>query len=183
MIPCYVSGKGMHATERTRSFKVAVIQALQASGLAYDTRYRFYQRQFPDMDPQQLLQAICDPVEYYDKDWKPYLFARGGGREEDEVLAEFIAERDALFRREAQVAIYCYDEAGFGSGINSIRFAQEGKRILGFYNPEVKKLGPNLTNILQLRVEFPDLVTLVKYQYLEEIPERVVAWLREIRRG
>ena len=181
MIPCYVSGKGIHATERTRSFKVAVVQRLQVSGLGYDTRHRFYRQQYPDMDPQELLRMICDPVEYYDKDWKPYLTARGGGREEDKVLAEFITERDALFRREARVAIYCYDEAGFGSGINSMRFLREGKRILGFYNLQAKELGTNLTNILQLKVEFPDLITMVKYQYLEEIPETVIAWLRQIR--
>ena len=29
-IPCYVSGKGMHATDRTRKFKVEVIEILEA---------------------------------------------------------------------------------------------------------------------------------------------------------
>ena len=53
-IPCYVSGKGMYATERTRQFKVTVIEQLEATGIGYDTRYRYYQRQFPTMAPPAL---------------------------------------------------------------------------------------------------------------------------------
>ena len=49
-IPCYVSGKGMHATDRTRQFKVEVIEILESTGRGYDTRYRYYRQQFPDMD-------------------------------------------------------------------------------------------------------------------------------------
>lgn len=179
-VPCYVSGKGMHATGTTRSFKVAVIRALESSGLGYDTRYRFYRRQFPDMDPEKLARRVCDPVELYDKDWEGYLARRGAGRDVEVVLAEFVLERDALFRREARAAIYCYDEAGFGSGVNSMRFIRDGKPILGFYNPDSKKSGANLTNVVQLGLERPDLVTLVKYRSIDEVPPRVDAWLREV---
>ena len=45
-IPCYVSGKGMYATDRTRQFKVAVIEQLEATGVGYDTRYRYYHLRF-----------------------------------------------------------------------------------------------------------------------------------------
>ena len=37
-ISCYVSGKGMYATDKTRQFKVAVIEKLEASDMGYDTR-------------------------------------------------------------------------------------------------------------------------------------------------
>ena len=50
-IPCYVSGKGMYATDKTRQFKVTVIERLEAAGVGYDTRYRYYQQQFPSMLP------------------------------------------------------------------------------------------------------------------------------------
>ena len=49
-IPCYVSGKGMHATATTWAFKTLVIEALESSGLGYDTRYRYYRNQFPDLE-------------------------------------------------------------------------------------------------------------------------------------
>ncbi|MFQ5912513.1 MAG: hypothetical protein ACE5JS_04970, partial [Nitrospinota bacterium] len=179
-IPCYVSGKGMHASDRTRNFKVIVIEALEASGLGYDTRYRFYRKQFPGTGPGKLARMVCDPIELYDKDWKDYLAKYGEGRDEEGALAEFVLERDSLFRREAKAAVYCYDEAGFGSGVNSMRFIGERKPILGFYHPESKKSGTNLTNIIQLRVEYPERVTLVAYRSLDEIPGEVNAWLRGI---
>ena len=48
MIPCYVSGAGMFATDATRVFKTLVIDWLEASGLGYDTRYLHYRAQFPE---------------------------------------------------------------------------------------------------------------------------------------
>jgi len=84
LIPCYVSGKGMHATHRTRRFKTEVIHILESTGLGYDTRYRYYQRQFPEKEPGELAQMVCDPIEIYDKDWEDYLITHGGGRDEDE---------------------------------------------------------------------------------------------------
>ena len=141
MIPCYVSGKGMHATERTRTFKTAVIHILESTDLGYDTRYRYYRQQFPEVDPCKLARLVCDPIELYDKDWGEYLTTHGAGRDADDALTAFVIERDACFRREAQAVIYCYDEAGFGSGINSMRFILEKKPILGFYDPEVNTRG------------------------------------------
>ena len=178
MIPCYVSGKGKDATARTRNFKQTVIRTLQRSGLGYDTKFRFYQAQFPDLAPDRLIEMVCDPSEYYDKEWKSYLESHKDRADEEEILARFISERDALFRSEAAVAIYCYDEAGLGSGINSMRFIHEGKRILGFYNPEVKKFGVNLTNIIQLKIDYPRLVTLVPYTELGGVVKAVESWLR-----
>ena len=173
----------MHATDTTRDFKVAVILALEESGAGFDTRFRFYRNQFPDMTSAELARMICDPVEFYDKDWQGYLSNKGAGRDEEEVLTEFILERDRRFRDAARAAIYSYDEAGFGSGVNSMRFLRDGKPILGFYNPESKKTGANLTNIIQLGYENPQLVTLVRYLSLGEIPPKVVAWLGEVAGG
>jgi hypothetical protein len=178
-IPCYVSGKGMYATDRTRQFKVTVMEKLEATGMGYDTRYRYYQQQFPTMAPSALAQMICDPIEYYDLDWEAYQAANGAGCEADEVLTAFMLERDARFRQEAQVAIYCYDEAGFGSGLNTMRFLQAEKPILGFYHAEIKQQGVNLNNILQLAIDFPSLVTLVCYQSLDDIGSTLLTWLRK----
>jgi hypothetical protein len=138
-IPCYVSGKGMYATDKTRQFKVSVMETLEATGMGYDTRHRYYQQQFPTMAASALAQMICDPIEYYDRGWAAYQAAHGAGCEADEVLTAFMLERDARFRQEAQVAIYCYDEAGFGSGLNTMRFLQAEKPILGFYHAEIKQ--------------------------------------------
>ena len=120
MIPCYVSGKGMYATVTTWAFKTAVIEALESSLLGYDTRYRYYRTQFPDMDALELARLICDPIEYYDKDWPAYRAGDGMRLPLVEAATRFMLERDHLFRTEAQAAIYCFDEAGFGSGINVI---------------------------------------------------------------
>ena len=178
-VPCYVSGKGMYATDRTRQFKVAVIEALEASGMGYDTRYRYYQQQFPQMAPSALAQMICDPIEYYDLDWAAYRTATGAEGDEDDALTTFMLERDTRFREDAQVAIYCYDEAGFGSGLNTMRFLQAEKPILGFYQAQIKQQGVNLNNILQLAIDFPSLVTLVCYQSLDDVGSTVLSWLQQ----
>lgn len=176
MIPCYVSGKGMHATRRTWDFKTLVIEMLESSGLGYDTRYRYYQRRFPELARADLARLICDPIEYYDRDWPDYRAARPG-RNETELVTEFMLERDRLFREEARAAIYCYDEAGFGSGVNTLRFLHAGKPVLGFYNPHGLGETLNLSNVLQLGLEYPALFTLVSYEHSEEIGARVAAWL------
>lgn len=180
MIPCYVSGKGMHATPTTWTFKTLVIDALETSGLGYDTRYRYYTAQFPDMERGALARLICDPIEYYDKEWPGYLAARGDTRDEVQAATEFMLERDERFRAEARAALYCYDEAGFGSGVNTMRFLTAGKPVLGFYN--AGRLGGtlNLSNVLQLALEYPRLFTLLRYREPEEIPAAVLAWLKEL---
>jgi hypothetical protein len=178
-IPCYVSGKGMYATDKTRQFKVTVIERLEAAGVGYDTRYRYYQQQFPMMAPSALAQMICDPIENYDLDWEAYQAANGAGCDADDVLTAFMLERDAHFRQEAQVAIYCYDEAGFGSGLNTMRFLQADKPILGFYHAEIKQQGVNLNNILQLAIDFPTRVTLVCYRSLDDIDAPLLAWIEK----
>lgn len=177
-IPCYVSGKGMHATTTTWIFKTLVIESLECSGLGYDTRYRYYQRQFPDMPPHTLARMICDPIEFYDRDWPAWRASRGEDVDEIRAITEFMLERDHRFRDEARVAIYCYDEAGFGSGVNSMRFLGADKPVLGFYNREGIAGRFNLSNVLQLEADFPQLVTLVPYQNPEEIPAQVCDWLR-----
>jgi hypothetical protein len=180
-IPCYVGGKGMHATDRTKQFKIEVIQILETTGLGFDTRYRYCRDQFPGMAAPELARMVCDPIERYDRDWPDYLAAHGAGREEDEVITTFFMARDALHRREAQAAIYCYDEAGLGSGLNTMRFILEGKPLLGFYNPAVKALGVNVHNVLQLRLEYPDLVTLAPYRALAEVRPVLVGWLQGLQ--
>ncbi len=183
MIPCYVSGKGMYASDPTWSFKTAVMLALEDSGLGFDTRYRHYRARFPDMEAAELARMVCDPVEYYDPDWPAYRAGLGADLDEVEAATRFMLALDDRFRDEARAAIYCFDEAGFGSGVNAMRFLTRGKPLLGFYNPELKAPGLNLSNILQLRLEYPELVTLVQYRDAQEIPPRVLEWLGELRSG
>jgi hypothetical protein len=176
--PCYVGGRGMYATGTTHRFKVAVIRHLEDTGLGFDTRYRYYRTCFPDMDADDLAEMVCDPVEFYDPEWTDYLAVRRGGRDEAEVLTEFVLLRDGAFRREARAAVMCYDEAGFGSGINSMRFIAAGKPILGFYHRQAAVQGLNLASVLQLQQEYPGVVTLVPYITLDDIRTGVTAWLR-----
>jgi hypothetical protein len=171
----------MHATDRTKQFKIEVIQILETTGLGFDTRYRYYRKQFPGMPLPELAQRVCDPIEHYDRDWPDYLAAHGAGRDEDDVITAFVMARDALCRRQAQAAIYCYDEAGFGSGLNTMRFILESKPLLGFYNPAIKAIGVNVHNVLQLKQEYPDLVTLVPYRALAEIRPALVGWLQALQ--
>lgn len=182
MIPCYVSGKGMHATTTTWTFKTLVIETLEVSGLGYDTRYRYYRRQFPDMPRADLARLVCDPIEYYDLDWPAWRAARGNDVDELLAVTEFMLERDHRFRAEAAVAIYCYDEAGFGSGVNSMRFLTAGKPVLGFYDGARGAAGLNFSNVLQLGLDYPDLFTLLPYRDPDEIPAQVRAWLECLSR-
>lgn len=71
MIPCFVGGKGMYASETTWEFKTAVIEVLDTSGLGYDVRFQYYRDKFPKKDVKELARLVCDPIEYYDPDW-PY---------------------------------------------------------------------------------------------------------------
>jgi hypothetical protein len=79
-----------------------------------------------------------------------------------------------------RAAIYCYDEAGLGSGLNSLRLIMENKLILGCDNPGVKDYRVNLHHILQLGSEFPRLVTLVGYGTIAAIRPKLLAWLQEV---
>ena len=175
VIPCYVGGAGMFATDATRDFKTLVIGWLEASGLGYDTRYRYYRTQFPEFEPARLARLVCDPIERYDRDWPAYR-ARSG-LPEPQTLARFVAERDGQFRREARVAIYCFDEAGIGSGINAMRFIHEGKPVLGFYAANSARRRVNLTNVLRLEAEFPAQVGLAAYCSPEDVIARLAEWL------
>ena len=175
MIPCYVSGAGMFATDATRNFKTQVIGWLEASGLGYDTRYRYYRSQLPQFDPVRLARVVCDPIENYDRDWPAY--RAQSGLSEPRALARFVTERDGNFRRDARVAIYCFDEAGIGSGINVMRFLHEGKPVLGFYAAEAERRSVNLTNVLQLELQFPTQVRLATYGAPADITARLAEWL------
>ncbi|PCI10172.1 MAG: hypothetical protein COB71_11450 [Thiotrichales bacterium] len=178
MIPCYVSGKGMHATDATWYFKTTVIALLQSSGLGYDTRHHYYRKQFPAMAADEFARMVCDPIEYYDKDWSAWQRAHKKNFEnEDALITAFFLERDRAFQAEAQLAIFGFDEAGFGSGVNVMRFIQAGKPVLGFYNPERGHEGHNIHNVMQLTMDYPEVVTLCRYRDVEEIGVRVVAWL------
>jgi hypothetical protein len=171
----------MFATAMTWDFKVAVIGLLEESGLGYDTRYRYYRRQFPEKDPTQLARLVCDPIENYDRDWSQWRAAQTAASDEQDLITTFFLERDARFRAEAQAAIFCLDEAGFGSGVNVMRFIQAGKPILGFYRRSMQSRGVNVGNFLQLQVEYPGLVTLCAYQSSNDIPGEVRGWLTALR--
>lgn len=180
MIPCYVSGKGMYATSTTWEFKSAVILLLEESGLGYDTRYRHYQQEFPDMVRERLARLICDPVEFYDRGWPVYWANKKQGRDKEEVVTEYMWQLDKEFQKEAQACIVCYDEAGLGTGVNTMRFLYAGKPLLGFYNPAARRFGVNINNVLQLKLEFPALVTLTQYETLNDIQKTVKTWLSRL---
>ena len=168
----------MHATATTWDFKVAVIVMLEECGLGYDTRYRYYRQQFPEMTAAKLARLICDPIENYDRDWPARRAGHAVDREKNnELITAFFLERDSRFRDEAQAGIFCLDEAGFGSGINVMRLIQAGKPIVGFYHNALDERGVNIDNFLQLRMEYPDLVSLHAYQSSDDIPDEVRRWL------
>ncbi len=180
MTPCYVSGKGMYATEITWSFKTSVIRALETTGIGYDTRYHYYQQQFPGMQTEQLARMICDPVEYYDKDWPAYRSLNKRTMSKEEMTTRFMLERDMRFQQEAQMAIYCFDEAGFGSGVNVMRFLQAKKPVLGFMNEQNQHKSLNVSNVLQLKAQYPNLIHLVEYLSLDDISKQVLQWMEEM---
>ncbi len=178
MIPCYVSGKGMHATDATWRFKTTVMATLQSSGLGYDTRYHYYRKQFPEMPADEFSRMVCDPVEYYDKAWSAWqVEQKDHFANADELVTAFFLERDRGFQAEAEVAIFGFDEAGFGSGVNVMRFIHAGKPVLGFYNPDNTQTGHNIHNVMQLALDYPESVTLYRYRDVDEISRQVVAWL------
>lgn len=167
----------MYATATTWEFKVAVIGILEESGLGYDTRYRYYRQQFPKMPAMQLARMICDPVENYDRDWHDWRAARLAEYDEQALITTFFVSLDSRFREEAQAAIFCFDEAGFGSGVNVMRFLNEGKPILGFYRYKLERCGVNVGNFMQLHIEYPELVSLFSYQSYDDILIEVRRWL------
>jgi hypothetical protein len=182
MIPCYVSGKGMHATDATWAFKMAVMALLQSSGLGFDTRAHYYRQQFPAMPDEDFSRMVCDPIEYYDKDWSAWqLENKHRFDNEDELVTAFFLERDLGFQAAAEVAIFGFDEAGFGSGVNVMRFIHAGKPVLGFYNPDHSHAGHNIHNVMQLAMNYPDVVTLHRYREVDEITAHVVTWLENVK--
>jgi hypothetical protein len=102
---------------------------------------------------------------------------KGEGRDKEWIATEFMLELDARFQRQARVAIFCFDEAGFGSGVNVMRFIQSGKPILGLYNPAMRKRDVNMSNVLQLQIEFPFLFTLRQYDTVDILCNHIQTWL------
>jgi hypothetical protein len=182
MIPCYVGGKGKAARASTKDFKVAVFEVLESTGLGYDTRYRYYRRQYPDVSRDQFARMVCDPIEGYDKDWPGYRARHRGSMSDDTLLTAFVLEKDQGFRDEARVAIVCYNDAGLGTGINSMRLLADGKPLLGFFLRDPLQGPVNVQNILQLELLYPSLVTLVPYDDLHEVAQSLTRWLTELSR-
>jgi hypothetical protein len=162
---------------------VAVFELLELTGLGYDTRYRYYRRQYPDMGRENFARMVCDPIEGYDKDWPDYRKRRSGSISEDVLLTTFVLEKDQAFRDEARAAIICYTEAGLGTGINSIQLLAEGKSLIGFFLRDPMQGPVNLQNVLQLELLYPSLVTLVPYGDLSEVAPRLTGWLTELSRA
>jgi hypothetical protein len=179
MIPCYVGGRGKPAHASTKDFKVAVFELLESTGLGYDTRYRYYRRQYPDMSREDFARMVCNPIEGYDKDWPDYQERRAGSMSKELSLTAFVLERDQAFRDEARAAIMCYNEAGLGTGINSMQLLAEGKP---FFLRDPTQGPLNVQNILQLELLYPSLVTLVPYDHLNEGSQRLTGWLTELSR-
>jgi hypothetical protein len=182
MIPCYVGGRGKSAHASTKDFKVAVFELLESTGLGYDTRYRYYRRQYPDMSREDFARMVCNPIEGYDKDWPDYRELRAGSMSKELSLTAFVLERDQAFRDEARAAIICYNEAGLGTGINSVQLLAEGKPLIGFFLRDPTQGPLNVQNILQLELLYPSLVTLVPYDDLNEVSQRLTGWLTELSR-
>ena len=180
MIPCYVGGKGKAARNATKDFKVTVFELLESTGLGYDTRYRYYRRQYPSMNQDQFARMVCDPIEDYDREWPDYRARSSGLQSEEELLTAFVWEKDTGFRAEAQAAIFCYNEVGLGTGINSMRLLADGKPLLGFFLRDPVQGPVNVQNILQLKLMYPSLVTLVRYDHLNEVAESLRQWLMEM---
>ena len=183
MIPCYVGGKGKSAHASTKDFKVAVFEMLESSGLGYDTRYRYYRRQYPDMSREDFGRMVCDPIEGYDKGWPDYRKRRSGSMSDEALLTAFVLEKDQAFQAEARAAIICYTEAGLGTGINSMRLLADGKPLIGFFMRDPSRESMNVQNILQLELLYPSLVTLVPYDDPNEVAPRLTEWLTELRRA
>jgi len=179
MIACYVSGKGMYASETTWNFKTRVIAWLAQHRLGYDTRHAYYRPQFADMEEGAFARMICDPVEYYDKDWPAFRDANLARADEWQLATEFMLARDLGFQAEAQCAIVCFDEAGMGTGVNSMRFLAQNKPILGFYHRELETRQRNISNFLQLQITHPQLVTLRAYEDVEQIEQPLIQWLQD----
>jgi hypothetical protein len=173
----------MLAGETTRSFKILIIDWLERSGLGYDTCLRYYRAQFPQLGTEDLACQVCDLIESYDRGPPPYRDAEvHAGLPEARALAKSVLECDARFRNDAEVAIYCFDEAGIGSEIHVMRLVYAGKPVLGFdsADPGVRRI--NLANVLQLRVEFPDRVWFAAYQTGDDIMTQLGRWLPALRR-
>ncbi|MEJ2554041.1 MAG: hypothetical protein P8164_06020 [Gammaproteobacteria bacterium] len=177
MIACYVGGKGMYATAATWDVKTAVILSLEEGGIGYDTRFRYYRRQFPELSTADLARQICDPIENYDRDWPEWRVRQAGDCDDNERITAFFLERDRRFREEARAGIFCLDEAGFGSGVNVMRFIHAGKPVLGIYRSGVEARAVNVGNFLQLRMEYPDLMSLSAYQAADDMLGEVRRWL------
>ena len=166
-------------TQRTWDFKVAVFQLLESSGLGYDTRYRYYRTLFPDHATASFARMVCDPIEYYDPEWPPARVGRAPGVTENDALTAFVMERDTCFLDQAAVGIYCYDEAGMGSGINAMRLLTAGKPILGFCHRRLAAPGWNPQNVLQLGWAYPGLFELVRYSSIDEAVKVLQSWLTD----
>lgn len=172
----------MHATEVTWSFKTTVISTLEETQLGYDTRFEYYRKQFPDMQTEQLARMICDPMEYYDLDWDEYRALNKRAMSKEEMATRFMLERDTIFQSKAEAAIYCFDEAGFGSGVNVMRFLMNHTPVYGFMNAENTHKSLNVSNVLQLKAQFPDLIHLVEYRSMDDVRTHVIQWLTELSR-
>ncbi|MDH5301833.1 MAG: hypothetical protein OEW58_10780 [Gammaproteobacteria bacterium] len=181
MTPCYVSGKGMYATVATWDFKTHVMELLNRHELGFDTRYAYYRQQFPQMRDSNLARMICDPMEYYDKQWPAYRETHAGRADEWVLATEFMLALDLEFQAQAQCAIFCYDEAGFGSGVNNMRMLVQNKPVLGFYHRALESVRRNISNFLQLRITHPHLVTLVEYETIADLEQPLLAWFESIQ--
>ena len=121
-------------------------------------------------------------IEGYDKDWPDYRKRRVGSMSKELSLTAFVLERDQAFREEARAAIICYNEAGLGTGINSMQLLAKGKPLIGFFLRDPTQGPLNMQNILQLELLYPSLVTLVPYDDLNEVSQRLTGWLTELSR-
>jgi len=85
------------------------------------------------MSREDFARMVCNPIEGYDTDWPDYRERRAGSMSKELSLTAFVLERDQAFRDEARAAIICYNEAGLGTGINSMQLLAEGKPLIGFF--------------------------------------------------
>jgi hypothetical protein len=133
------------------------------------------------MSREDFARMVCDPIEGYDKNWPAYRDRRSESMSEEAVLKTFVLEKDQAFRDEARAAIICYNEAGLGTGINSMQLLADGKPLIGFFLRDSTRGPVNVQNILQLELLYPSLVTLVPYDDLDEVTHSLTQWLNNLK--
>jgi len=179
-IPCYIGGKGMYATNETWLFKTTLFKLLRDTKLGFDTRHQYYRDQFPDMQDKEFDRMVCDPIEYYDPDWKKQTHSK---ETIDKEVVKFWLERDLQFQKQATIGVFGLNEPGFGTAINISRFLHNNKPVIAFIRLESGSNNThNVHNIMQLEITHPHLFSLHQYNTETELTKKLTRLLLKRKR-